>query len=180
MGGDHLWEAIGAIGEMLGALGVAGSLLFVGVQLLHNTRALRLNGTSYLLEQMANKLEAQASDENISALMFKGMPNPESLEGLDYHRFTLWAQSLVLYFANVFFQYRSGALDKEAWESICSQLTNTMNSPGMLDYWTKRGGNFPLAFREFMDTEVIGSGSETWRIAGTEQVQDSNASSAVE
>jgi hypothetical protein len=174
------WEAIGAIGEMLGAIGVVASLIFVGIQLLHNTKALRLNGTSNVIEQLCNKIDYLAKTEEVATLFFKGAPNPQSLEGLSYYRFTLLAQSLVLYFANVFFQYRSGALDKEAWESICSQLTNTMNSPGMLDYWTKRGGNFPLAFREFMDTEVIGSGSETWRIAGTEQVQDSNASSAVE
>lgn len=168
------WEAIGAIGELLGALGVVASLLFVGVQLLHNTKALRLNGTSYLLEQMANKLEAQASDENISALMFKGLPNPESLEGLDYHRFTLMANSLVLYFANSHYQFREGAIDDETWESIRSQMTNVMNSPGMLDYWTKRGGNFPLAFRQFVDGEVLGAGGQQWRLAGSEQDQSSS------
>ena len=174
------WEAIGAIGEMLGALGVVGSLLFVGVQLLHNTKALRLNGTSYLLEQLANKLDAQASNENVSTLMFKGMPNPESLEGLDYHRFTLMANSLVLYFANAHYQFRASALDEETWESICSQLTNVMNAPGMLDYWVKRGGNFPLAFRTFMNGEVIGAAGEQWQMAGTEQVQNSIANGAVD
>ena len=33
------WEAIGAVGEILGAIAVIGSLIFVGVQIRSNTRA---------------------------------------------------------------------------------------------------------------------------------------------
>ena len=33
------WEAIGAVGEILGAIAVIGSLIFVGVQIRGNTRA---------------------------------------------------------------------------------------------------------------------------------------------
>jgi hypothetical protein len=35
------WDAIGAIAELLGALGVLGSLLYLAVQIRQNTKALR-------------------------------------------------------------------------------------------------------------------------------------------
>lgn len=35
------WDALGAIGEMLGAIGVIATLLYLSVQIRQNTRAIR-------------------------------------------------------------------------------------------------------------------------------------------
>jgi hypothetical protein len=37
MGGDHLWEAIGAIAELVAAFGVIGSLIYLAKQINANS-----------------------------------------------------------------------------------------------------------------------------------------------
>ena len=44
------WDAIGALGEILGAMAVIGSLLFVGVQIRSNTRASQIATTHNLTD----------------------------------------------------------------------------------------------------------------------------------
>lgn len=161
------WEAAGAIGEIVGALAVVASLVFVGFQLLHNTRALRLQATNEILTQFEEQLVQLADNEELARLLFEGVPQPESLEGMDRYRFTLLCQRVFFYLAKAHYQFRSGTLETEMWEAIHSQLANFMNAPGMAQYWRNHGGNFPAAFRRYVDEEVLVGSDAGWSLAGT-------------
>ena len=161
------WDAIGAVGEIIGAIAVVGSLIFVGVQLRLNTREMKLSSTNELMAQLEAKLSAVAENEEMASLLFRGVPDPESLEGLDYYRFTIICQSTYFYMARAHYQFRAGTIEPEMWETLHSQLTNIMNAPGMKTYWENHGWNFPANFREYIAHEVMTGADEGWSLAGT-------------
>ena len=161
------WEAAGAIGEIVGAVAVVASLAFVGFQLRQNTRAMRLSSTNDVLTQFEEKIAWIADSEEVAGLFFRGVPNPESLEGMDRYRFTLACQGTYFYMAKAHYQFRSGTLDPEMWEAIRSQMSNFMNAPGMSSYWHNHGSNFPAEFRKFVENEVFVGADEGWSLAGT-------------
>lgn len=41
MGGDHLWDALGAVGELVGAIAVVATLGYLAVQIRQNTNAVK-------------------------------------------------------------------------------------------------------------------------------------------
>jgi hypothetical protein len=44
------WEAVGSIAELVGAIAIVTSLVFVGLQLRRNTTALRLSSTNTVIK----------------------------------------------------------------------------------------------------------------------------------
>jgi hypothetical protein len=56
------WEAIGALGEVLGATGVIVTLGYLAVQIRHNTRALRAASIDSMTQQAEVDLVLRNSD----------------------------------------------------------------------------------------------------------------------
>ena len=50
MGGDHLWDASGAIGEILGAAGVIGTLAYLAIQIPKSDQTARANSLQALCD----------------------------------------------------------------------------------------------------------------------------------
>ncbi len=137
------WDAIGAIAELLGAIGVIASLVYLATQIRHsrdqmsqNTRALR--GGSY-----------QHFADSWNQVMNRGMDNPEReravrLGMLDYtnlseedaFRFNFWMNGVGQAFDNAHYQYRVGMLDEERWQKHYGDLRSLfIRVPGVSEWW---------------------------------------------
>ena len=160
------WEAMSSIAEVVGAIAVVASLVFVGIQLKSNTKALRLSFTNGAVASFKESLSRLAEDEQVSEILFRGVPDADALEGLDLYRFTLQIQAYFLDYSNFYLHYRSGALDEETFEALDSQMRNFCNTPGLSAYWRRSGNNYPARFREYMDNSVLGNLDPLWLPTG--------------
>ena len=132
MGGDHLWEAIGAVGEIVGAAAVVITLIFLTIQLRQNTRSVdesRKATVSQLYQFRANMhmdgmlRRAESTNLNIFEMEDKLMTNgPDSLsyEEIMFVRHHHIANAVRL--DNGLFQYRSGFLDDDYLEYLESVI----------------------------------------------------------
>ncbi|MGE0621088.1 MAG: hypothetical protein AB7I04_23925 [Pseudomonadales bacterium] len=130
MGGEHLWEAVGAVGEVLGALGVIVTLGYLAVQIRQNTLAMeegrrlalaqayqqRADGLSMMMVEAANgpigaiivKLTSAGYPENIDAL--------QTLTAEERGRFRQWQIAQQTHWDNIYQQYQQGFVDDEYYE----------------------------------------------------------------
>lgn len=163
------WDAISSISDLVGAVAVVASLVFVGIQLKSNTKALRLSSTNTVVEQFTDGLARLSENIEQAELLYKGVPAPETLEGVDAYRFSLQIQVYMLNYANFYFQYKSGAMDDDIFTSLDSQMRNFCNTPGLTAYWRKSGGNYPASFRKYIEESVLGNFDPLWSLPGAER-----------
>lgn len=83
------WEAIGAVGEVLGAAGVIVTLAYLAMQIRQNTRALRAASIDSMTN-IANDIRTHLfSDPEITTIYMKGLSDAETLTDLESERFRL-------------------------------------------------------------------------------------------
>src|SRR5436189_1458842 len=80
------WDAIVAISQLVAAVGVVLSLLFVGLQIKQNTRALQRNEHNSTMEQWTVIRQAIAQNRDIAELMTAGLHGERSLDAADQLR----------------------------------------------------------------------------------------------
>jgi len=124
-------QDLGSIGEMIGAIGVVVTLLYLTKQIRLNTiamdeaRKLALAQTYQMRSDALQAMMVDASDsERIGPIIIKltelGYPaDPQALAKLtsdERARFRLWQIAQQTHWDNMFFQYEHGYLDEESYE----------------------------------------------------------------
>jgi len=124
-------QDFGAIGEVVGALGVVVTLLYLTKQIRLNTiamdeaRKLALAQTYQMRSDALQAMMVAAADsEHIGPIIIKltELGYPEDVAALDQltseerRRFRLWQIAQQTHWDNMFFQYQHGYLDEESYE----------------------------------------------------------------
>ena len=74
------WEAIGAIGEIAGALAVVASLIYLATQIRQSNKLLNLESRKYVIEQVTMIGEIVLKDESLVELMLKPREDLNNVE----------------------------------------------------------------------------------------------------
>lgn len=121
---------LGAIGELLGAVGVIATLIYLAMQIRQNTHAMEENRRLSLAQTYQTRSDAlqdmvvTASTSDLGPIIVKlteaGYPEDiralDELSGDEKGRFRLWQIAQQTHWDNMHFQYRQGFLDDEYYE----------------------------------------------------------------
>src|SRR5215470_11932483 len=80
------WDAMVAISQLVAAVGVILSLIFVGLQIKQNTRALQRNEHNSTMAQWTVIRQAIAQNRDIAELMTAGLSGERTLDAADQLR----------------------------------------------------------------------------------------------
>jgi hypothetical protein len=149
------WEAIAAVSEGLGALGVIASLLYLARQVRSNTRAsqveAKLAATSYLSSYTDHFIQSP----EIHELFLRGRRSIERMDEREYYRFSDLCLKAFWFFSAIHFQLRSGMLTEEEWNETRAVVHYYLRGPGVRAWWTRAGIQmFGSSFTEFIDGEI--------------------------
>ncbi len=137
------WDAIGAIAELLGAVGVIGSLVFLATQIRqsreqmsHNTVALRAAAYQQLLSDGLQVGGTQVlSVPGLDRVVRLGLADLGQLDEDDRFRFSLWINAVMHTHDNAHFQYRMGMMDDARWQTPLRDLQSLCDRPGAAQWW---------------------------------------------
>ena len=152
------WEAIGAVGEIVGAFGVVISLLYLAVQIRGDARAKRAATVHEQSEAFRTFLQIIATDEELGAIYLRGLRDFRSLDDLDRVRFSSHLGFLFRVFEENFFQWEEGHLDAHLWRGFESPITDTLAYPGVQAWRLTRTHWYSLPFGEFVQKKIDTSG----------------------
>lgn len=124
------WEAIGAIGETAGAIGVIVTLLYLSLQIRQNTRATRVTAIQTAAESSAHFTEQLAIHADLSDIFWLGMFDPESLNSRDFRRFVSAMNAFMRREAVNYRLYKEGHLPEQDWQSRRKNLAGIIQQPG--------------------------------------------------
>jgi len=145
-------EAISAWAQLIAAIGVIGSLFYLGVQIRQNTRSMRAVVVDSLAPSFADLVGPMAQD--IAVLRAFAAAGSDWYKATDDDR----ARALPLFFAtfklfeNAWFQQRHGTLDPEQWEGWDPYIRLYFHQPGVKVWWQSRRKVFAAGFREYLET----------------------------
>ena len=111
------FEALGAIAELLGAVGVIASLAYVARQINQNTRSIRASTEMSGLGAW-NQVNAQISgNPELAELMRKGMGPYATLGPIELTRFNAVMMSAFNILETFHRQYEMGLLEADVWDA---------------------------------------------------------------
>ena len=146
------WEAIGAVGEVLGALGVIATLGYLAAQIRQNTRALHSSSYAQSAEQLWLVNLAIAQDRDLARMMVEiGTEKPLSLE--DTIRLNGALNLLFFGCENLFRQYERGLLDSDTWDNVVLNMPRL--SPDFVDRMRAREGPLAKRLRAHLESRHI-------------------------
>ena len=143
-------ESLASLGEIVGAVAVVVSLLYLAVQVRQNTRAQRLENASRILDRTASMQGAVSRDPVTSALFSKGVSDPSKLTPQERIQFT-WA--LYEFFGALEFMFlaaKEKSIPDEIWQRWSSAAAWWLTFPGVQVWWEVR----PIPFADSFSTYI--------------------------
>lgn len=150
--------------EVVSAIAIVVSLIYVGMQLTDNTSATRSDTASHASSEFANWYALVAADEELVDVFLTGIKQPEELTEVERLRFILLVHFLLVQFQNKFYMVEQGTLDGDVLDSITSTLTTIKGTPGWEMYWGLRRNLFLEEFVQFIEGRMYESDYETSEI----------------
>jgi hypothetical protein len=129
------WDAIGAIAELLGAIGVIVSLVYLAVQLKQNTQALRASSYQMLRQEVTETFQSRVATHGLRRSIREGLSDFAQLDEGDAFEFGYWANGIVNTYDNAYYQYRVGMLDRDRWEQQRAALVSMFGNPSFVMWW---------------------------------------------
>jgi hypothetical protein len=125
--------------ETLGFLGVAASLVFVGLEIRQNTAVARGQARQELAALNQEWLILQSTDSTFSDIYRKAWIEPDSSLTASELARANWALRLNLRrLENVYFQFKEGLVDESALGSYGFQVSGFYRSPTFREFWVTR------------------------------------------
>ena len=145
------WQAIGSIAELVGAVGVIISLLYLAVQIRQSTKATKVATAHAISAAVREWNQPMLEDADLSWTFTVGTEDPARLDERERSRFYQICFSFFRMFEDVHYQYEHGVLEAEIREGYKLHYAAYAKAPGMLAYWNLRRHTYHPRFRDFLD-----------------------------
>lgn len=144
------WEAVGAIGEIVGALAVIATLAYLAIQLRHNTRGLRTSARTTISMDVASIMPNIYQSEETSMIWFKAQSDPDSLSEFEKFRFSFMVNHLLRGQESMYLNYLDGVVTEEHWQTTVSALTRMGKSGAIVDIWQNHSEAYTKSFQQLV------------------------------
>ncbi len=149
------WEAIGALGEAIGAVGVIASLLYLAMQVRASTRASAVESKLASTRFYTDFLGSLIQSPELNELYLRGRKDLGSLTSPEYHRFSNLSFQAFAFFSAGYFQFSRGTLSEPDWYENRAVIQFWLRGAGCRDWWEKAGRHmFGEEFVAFIESEM--------------------------
>ena len=146
------WDAVGAIAESVGALGVIVSLIYLALQVRQNTKQVQLSRfqeTSSSLQDGFAPIYQPGNPE----IWHRGHYRPDELDEQEALTFRLLMERQLYNVQNVVYQHEHGLIDQNLFESTISQMRELLiETPGGSTFWKERRHMYIESMRAALDS----------------------------
>jgi len=148
------WDAIGATGEILGALAVVATIVYLAVQIRQNTSQQKREEL-VSIQHGQNDIVAQLIDPRISgALVRTGSDCNPSIE--DRATCMSWVLQYINHFQIVHTLYQNGSIDEEQYQLWLGFAVAVVAPVGIRRWWEEENGrlSFQREVRDIIDERL--------------------------
>jgi len=148
------WDAIGAVGEILGAIAVVFSLIYLASQIRVSNKAARQEAVHEVMEGFSHIVGQLATEPTLSRVWVKGSANDKDLTVYDMVQYRSFLTQLNNYWERAYRLEKSGDLDPWVWENLVGTRRQIMSSEGFKVWFKDRKSTFNDEWRQFLESEM--------------------------
>ena len=150
------WAAIGAVGEILGAIAVVATLIYLTVQLKQNSLQIRLSSSQTAANNYSGRIIEVLSDPELLSLWRSGLRSFSTLtldEQARFHAAMLGFQSS---FTTNYQLHVEGVISDSLFKSWADDWVRILKCPGAAEWW-ELFGNSDIEQRTYIEKLVSDS-----------------------
>lgn len=140
------------VAQIISAVAVIASLIFVGFQLTKATAAIRATSSEAHSSLYTALVQSIIDNADFARAWSKGIYDPKALSTEDWVRFVAYASALFRLYETSRVQWLNGRLDEEHWRTIERQASDFGHLPGLQLAWQLRGHWYSPEFRSWFES----------------------------
>jgi hypothetical protein len=147
-------QALANLGEFVSGLAVIASLVYLAVQVRHNTHSLRAENYARALDRISDMQAQMSQNAEFSSLFSRGALDPATLSPAERLRFTWWGYEAFGAFEFMFHQAQARAIPDEVWKRWAATTGWWLSFPGVRVWWAAKPAPFSASFSAFVDALI--------------------------
>jgi hypothetical protein len=148
------WEALGAVAELVGALGVIATLGYLAVQIRQNTAVVRTSSFQDLIAATSNFNTAIVQNAEVAEIYRRGIEGLADLSETEKVRFH-GLMSELFNVAQVSYQLQKrGLIDDQLSNGYLTSFSNLLREPGVREWWLSARIWWHEDFQTFIDEKL--------------------------
>lgn len=145
------WDAVGAVGEIVAAIAVVLSLLYLATQIKSQNRESRV-GALHDISAGFREATSKFATADMTEIMVKAEVDFDQLTDAEALRFVILSGQLLRAWEEAFIQFQENRLDERGWNAIMKYYQNILGSTAMQHVWSIRSDYFDHEFAAFVDS----------------------------
>ena len=146
-------DALGNIGDFVGGIAVIATLIYLAVQVRHNTRSTRLASMQSTMFAAQNVGILPAQDRDLARVVRVGLTTPDELDADEFQQFRYFLMNMLRVHEDMFVQHRAGVVDDQTWMARSSSLRTIFSMPGGRRVWDSSNA-YRDDFQAWMESEL--------------------------
>ena len=139
-------EQASFVAQIISALAIIASLIFVGVQLRQATSAMRNSSSQAHSATYTGLVSTIIENADFASIWRRGLGDPGDLNDDERVRFIAYTSAQFRFFESSRVQWLQRQLDDEHWQNIEAQVKNFAAQPGVQAWWKLRRDWHSAAF----------------------------------
>ena len=131
-------EELYYISQIAAAIAIVASLIFVGIQLRQNTRAVLVSTSQTHFTMWTSVASPLVEDADIAKIYWQALSDFDSLTDQDRMRFIVYMSNVFRFYESSRIQWRRGVLEAEHWHSVEVNIRAFATQPGVKRFWKIR------------------------------------------
>jgi hypothetical protein len=140
--------------QLLGGIGVIASMIYIGIQIRNNARAVRAATYQQISVISLQGWHSLGHNGETTGIMLRGMDDFFCLSRVEKARFRFIMMGYVKGFENAWFQFNIGPLREGDWKAMTADVHSFFSTPGTHAAWPMVKNRFNEEFTAYVDGVV--------------------------
>ena len=154
-------QELGSLGEFVAAVATIATLIYLALQIRHNTDSVRISAEMNVSHQMGDWIAQGINDPEIGRLWDKAADDSGSLSDDEMRRWIWYVSHLFLIYEGQYNLYRRGHIPEDTWLSKLNVLVGLMRNPAVKSWWDSRAAPYTPEFYAYID-EKCSTDTNEW------------------
>ena len=144
------WEAIGATGEVVGAVAVFATLVYLAIQIRQNTASLKAS-SHHAITDSFNAINVKIVEDPATARLWHiGHSDQSRLNEDEQVQYAFLVLSYMRIFETLFYQREVGTMEERLFMTEEKTLRWTVEQPGFIEWWDVNPISLSIEFRQYV------------------------------